>query len=59
MGWPPRLLGPQFVKPCIKGNKNGVAGAEAICEVVTRSPGSDGLDGSYHSGQLKRLRTTT
>jgi hypothetical protein len=27
---------PQFVKPCVKTNKNDVADAEAICEAVAR-----------------------
>ena len=32
-----RLMGPQFVKPYVKTNKNDVADAEAICEAVSRS----------------------
>lgn len=31
-----RLMSPQFVKPYVKGNKNDVADAEAICEAVAR-----------------------
>lgn len=31
-----RIMAPQFVKPYVKGNKNDVADAEAICEAVTR-----------------------
>jgi len=31
-----RLMAPQFVKPYVKSNKNDVADAEAICEVVAR-----------------------
>lgn len=31
-----RLMAPQYVKPCVKTNKNDVADAEAICEAVRR-----------------------
>jgi transposase len=31
-----RLISPQFVKPCVKSNKNDAADAEAICEAVAR-----------------------
>jgi transposase len=31
-----KLMAPQFVKPCVKTNKNDAADAEAICEAVTR-----------------------
>ncbi len=31
-----RLLAPQFVKPCVKTNKNDAADAKAICEAVAR-----------------------
>lgn len=31
-----KLMAPQFVKPCVKTNKNDVADAEAICEAVSR-----------------------
>ena len=31
-----RLMAPQFVKPCVKTNKNDMANAEAICEAVGR-----------------------
>jgi transposase len=31
-----RLMAPQFVKPCVKANKNDVADAEAIREAVSR-----------------------
>jgi len=36
MGHDVRLMGPQFVKPYVKSNKNDVADAEAICEAVQR-----------------------
>lgn len=32
-----KLMAPQFVKPYVKSNKNGVADAEVICEAVGRS----------------------
>lgn len=31
-----KLMSPQFVKPYVKGNKNDMRDAEAICEAVTR-----------------------
>jgi transposase len=31
-----KLMAPQFVKPCVKTNKNDAADAEAICEAVAR-----------------------
>ena len=31
-----KLIAPQFVKPCVKSNKNDQADAEAICEAVQR-----------------------
>ena len=31
-----KLMAPQFVKPYVKGNKNDMRDAEAICEAVTR-----------------------
>jgi len=31
-----RLMGPQFVKPYVKSNKNDFKEAEAICEAVQR-----------------------
>ena len=31
-----RLMAPQFVKPCVKSQKNDANDAEAICEAVTR-----------------------
>jgi transposase len=36
LGHTVRLMVPQFVKPYVKTNKNDVAGAEAICEAVSR-----------------------
>jgi transposase len=36
LGHDARLMAPQFVKPYVKGNKNDVADAEAICEAVGR-----------------------
>jgi len=36
MGHDVRLMSPQFVSPYMKGNKNDVADAEAICEAVQR-----------------------
>jgi len=33
-----RLIAPQFVKPYVKGNKNDLNDAEAICEAVSRPP---------------------
>src|SRR3954451_24585187 len=31
-----RLIPPQYVKPCVKTNKNDATDAEAICEALTR-----------------------
>jgi len=31
-----KLIAPQFVKPCVKSNKNDTADAEAICEAAQR-----------------------
>ena len=31
-----RMMAPQFVKPCVKSNKNDAVDAEAICEAVQR-----------------------
>src|ERR1039457_4682240 len=36
LGHTVRLMGPQFVKPYVKTNKNDAADAEAICEAVGR-----------------------
>ncbi len=36
MGHEVRLIGPQFVKPYVKSNKNDLVDAEAICEAVQR-----------------------
>jgi transposase len=36
MGHEVRMVGPQFVKPYVKSNKNDAADAEAICEAVQR-----------------------
>ena len=36
MGHTVCLMAPQFVKPCVKTNKNDAADAAAICEAVTR-----------------------
>ncbi len=36
LGHTVRLMSPQHVKPCIKGNKNDVNDAEGICEAVSR-----------------------
>ncbi len=36
MGHDVRLMGPQFVKPYVKSNKNDLVDAEAICEAVQR-----------------------
>ena len=36
MGHEVRLMGPQFVKPYVKSNKNDLVDAEAICEAVQR-----------------------
>lgn len=36
LGHTVKLMAPQFVKPYVKTNKNDVADAEAICEVVSR-----------------------
>ena len=36
LGHQVRLMPPRYVKPYVKRNKNDMAGAEAICEAVTR-----------------------
>lgn len=36
LGHTVKLMAPQFVKPYVKTNKNDMADAEAICEVVSR-----------------------
>ncbi len=36
MGHQVKLIAPQFVKPYVKGNKNDVNDAEAICEAMSR-----------------------
>ncbi len=36
MGHTVKLMASQFVKPCVKTNKNDAADAEAICEAATR-----------------------
>ncbi len=36
MGHDVRMMGPQFVKPYVKSNKNDLVDAEAICEAVQR-----------------------
>lgn len=36
LGHDARLISPQYVKPYVKGNKNDVNDAEAICEAVAR-----------------------
>jgi transposase len=36
LGHEVRLIGPRFVKPYVKANKNDASDAEAICEAVTR-----------------------
>src|SRR5215470_19651918 len=36
LGHTVKLISPQFVKPCVKGNKNDSRDAEAICEAVSR-----------------------
>ncbi len=36
LGHKVKLMAPQFVKPYVKGNKNDMHDAEAICEAVTR-----------------------
>ena len=36
LGHTVKLISPQFVKPYVKGNKNGSRDAEAICEAVAR-----------------------
>jgi transposase len=36
LGHEVRLMPPQFVKPCVKSQKNDTADAEAICEAVQR-----------------------
>jgi len=36
MGHDVRLMGPQFVKPYVKSNKNDAVDAEAVCEAVQR-----------------------
>lgn len=36
LGHTVRIIAPQFVKPCLRGNKNDANDAEAICEAVSR-----------------------
>ena len=36
MGFEPRLIPPQYVRPFVKTNKNDAADAEAICAAVIR-----------------------
>jgi transposase len=36
LGHEVRLIGPQFVRPYVKANKNDASDAEAICEAASR-----------------------
>ena len=36
LGYPVKLIAPQFVKPYVKSNKNDARDAEAICEAMSR-----------------------
>ena len=36
LGHQVRLIGPRFVRPYVKGNKNDASDAEAICEAASR-----------------------
>ncbi len=36
LGYPVKLIAPQFVKPYVKSNKNDANDAEAICEAMSR-----------------------
>jgi transposase len=35
-GYTVKLIAPQFVKPCVKSNKNDATDAEAVCEAMSR-----------------------